>query len=171
MEGWRWEEDGCTVTRSTCWSGPGTHGGCGVLLYEKDGKLVKVEGDPECPFNQGRACVKTLSLPRFIDHPQRLKYPLKRVGERGENKWERISWDEALDTIVDEFNRMKDSYGAESVFFVQGTGRDGQAWVDPACHFLRKPQLRLFCSGQWTGLLPAEDTVFPIVYRRDIKCG
>ena len=124
MENWRWEEDGCTVTRSTCWSGPGTHGGCGVLLYAKDDKLVKVEGDPECPFNEGRACAKTLSIRKMIDHPQRLKYPLKRVGERGENKWERISWDEALDTIVREFNRLKDNYGPESVFFVQGTGRD-----------------------------------------------
>ena len=40
MEGWRWEEDGCTVTRSACWSGPGTHGGCGLLMYTKDNKLV-----------------------------------------------------------------------------------------------------------------------------------
>jgi len=68
----------------------------GPLVYSKDDKLVKIEGDPECPFNQGRACAKTLSMRRFIDHPQRLKYPLKRVGERGEDKWERISWDEAI---------------------------------------------------------------------------
>ncbi|MBW1900820.1 MAG: molybdopterin-dependent oxidoreductase [Deltaproteobacteria bacterium] len=121
---WQWQEDGYTVTSSTCWSGPGTHGGCGVLVYSKDDKLVKIEGDPECPFNQGRACAKTLSMRRFINHPQRLKYPLKRVGERGEDKWERISWDEAIDTIVDEFNRLKKDYGPESVFFVQGTGRD-----------------------------------------------
>ena len=96
---WQWQEGEYTVTSSTCWSGPGTHGGCGVLLYSKDDKLVKVEGDPECPFNHGRACAKTLSMRRFIDHPQRLKYPLKRVGERGEDKWERISWDEATNTI------------------------------------------------------------------------
>ncbi len=121
---WRWEEDGCTVTRSTCWSGPGTHGGCGVLLYAKEGKLVKVEGDPDCPFNQGRACARTLNLRRMINHPQRLKYPLKRVGKKGENKWERISWDEALDTVAREFNRLKKEYGPESVFFIQGTGRD-----------------------------------------------
>jgi hypothetical protein len=44
MQKWRWEEDGYTVTKSVCWSAPGTHGGCGVLLYSKDGKLVKVEG-------------------------------------------------------------------------------------------------------------------------------
>ena len=99
---WRWQEGEYTVTSSTCWSGPGTHGGCGILLYSKDGKLLKVEGDPDSPFNQGRACAKTLSMRRFIDHPQRLKYPQKRVGKRGENKWELISWDEAIDTIVDE---------------------------------------------------------------------
>ncbi len=50
MGKWRWEEDGYTVTRSVCWSAPGTHGGCGVLLYSKDGKFVKVEGDTESPF-------------------------------------------------------------------------------------------------------------------------
>ena len=57
-------------------------------------------------------------------HPDRLKYPLKRVGERGEGKWERISWDEAYDTIEQKFKKIRDDHGAESVIFVQGTGRD-----------------------------------------------
>src|SRR5512135_2009255 len=82
---WHWEENGYTVTRSNGWSGPGCHEGCGVLLYTKNGKLVKVEGDPENPFNQGRLCVRCLALPEVTNHPDRLQYPMKRVGERGEN--------------------------------------------------------------------------------------
>ncbi len=110
---WRWEEDGFTVTRGSAWSGPGCHDGCGVLLYTKDGKLVKVEGDPKNPFNQGRLCVRCLALPDVTNHPDRLQYPMKRVGERGEDKWERISWDEALDTIEKNFNKIKKDFGPE----------------------------------------------------------
>ena len=51
---WRYQEGDLTVTRGSAWSGPGCHDGCGVLLYtDKDGKLVKVEGDPENPYNKG----------------------------------------------------------------------------------------------------------------------
>jgi anaerobic selenocysteine-containing dehydrogenase len=122
---WKWQEDGLTVTRGSAWSGPGCHDGCGVLLFtDKDGKLVKVEGDPENPYNQGRLCVRCLAVPNVTNHPDRLKYPMKRVGKRGENKWERITWDEAYDTIVKEFTKVKEEYGAESVIFCQGTGRD-----------------------------------------------
>lgn len=122
---WRWQEDDLTVTRGSAWSGPGCHDGCGVLLFtDKDGKLVKVEGDPNNPFNQGRLCVRCLAVPNVTNHPDRIKYPMKRVGARGENKWERITWDEAYDTIVKEFTKVKEQYGAESVIFCQGTGRD-----------------------------------------------
>ena len=87
-----------TVTRGSAWSGPGCHLGCGVLLYtDKDGKLVKVEGDPENPFTQGRLCVRCLDMPEVVNHKDRLTYPMKRAREdRGKDKWERISWEEAL---------------------------------------------------------------------------
>ena len=121
---WQWEEDGYTVTRSSAWSGPGCHEGCGVLLYSKDDKLVKVEGDPEDPFNHGRLCPRCLALPQAVNHPDRLKYPMKRVGERGEGKWERISWEEANDTIEKRFREISDKYGPESILGFRGTGRD-----------------------------------------------
>jgi len=120
---WTWEEDGMKVVRSMATNGPGCHEGCGVLLYVKDGRLVKVEGNPDLPFNQGRLCPRCLALPEVVYHPDRLKYPLKRVGERGEGKWERITWEEAFNTITDKFNEIKRDYGAESVIFCQGTGR------------------------------------------------
>jgi anaerobic selenocysteine-containing dehydrogenase len=124
MKKWRWKEGNYTVTRSVCWSAPGTHGGCSVLIYSKDGKLVKVEGDIESSFNQGRLCARTLGIRRFMEHPQRLMYPLKRIDKKSGNEWTRIPWDEAIDTIVEKFEKIKRDFGPESTIFMQGTGRD-----------------------------------------------
>ena len=57
----------------------------------KDNKLVKVEGDPLNAVANGKLCMRCLTMPEAVNHPDRLKYPLKRAGERGEDKWERIS--------------------------------------------------------------------------------
>jgi anaerobic selenocysteine-containing dehydrogenase len=96
---WRWQEGEYTVTRSHQYTAPGCLYSCGVLLYTKDGKLEKVEGDPLNPFNNGKLCMRCQNLVEAVNHPDRLKYPMKRVGERGENKWERISWDEAYKSL------------------------------------------------------------------------
>ncbi len=99
------------------------HGVCGVLVHLKDDKVVKVTGDPNCPTSDGYLCAKGRASVELLYHPDRLKYPLKRVGARGENKWQRISWDEALDTIVERLLEFKQKYGVESIFTTQGTGR------------------------------------------------
>ncbi len=110
---------------TTTWSaGAGCHGSCGVKLYVKDKTLVKVEGDEKSPWNQGRACPRVLALTQYAYHPDRLRYPLKRAGKRGEGKFERISWDEALDLCEARLKEIRDQHGAESVIFCQGTGRD-----------------------------------------------
>lgn len=87
-----YKEGDLTVTRGSAWTGPGCHLGCGVLLYtDEDGKLVKVEGDSENPFNNGRLCVRCLALPDVTNHKDRLLYPMKRdPKDRGKDKWERI---------------------------------------------------------------------------------
>ena len=102
---WTWKDGDLMVTRSIARTAPGCHEGCGVLLYVKDGNLVKVEGDPEFPVNQGRLCPRCIALPEVVYHPDRLKHPLKRAGERGEGKWERITWEEAFDTIADRMTK------------------------------------------------------------------
>jgi len=99
------------------------HGGCGVLVHVKDGAVVKIEGDPESPLNKGKLCVKGLSSIEHLYNPDRLKYPLKRTGRRGEGKWERISWTEALNTIAARIKEIKRDYGAESIAIGTGTGR------------------------------------------------
>ena len=121
-----YEEDGLTVTRGSAWSGPGCHLGCGVLLYtDKDGKLVKCEGDPDNPFNQGRLCMRCLNIPEVTYHEKRLKYPMMRdPKDRGKNNFRRVSWEEAIDYVAEKFLDIKAKYGAESVIFAQGTGRD-----------------------------------------------
>ena len=114
-----------SICRTTMWSaGCGSHGGCGAKLYIKDGRVVKIEGDENHPQNQGRLCPKGLALTQYMYHPDRVTHPLKRVGERGEGKWERISWDEAYDICERKLKEIRDKYGAESVIFAQGTGRD-----------------------------------------------
>lgn len=112
------------VVRSIARTAPGCHEGCGVLLYVKDGKLVKVEGDPDFPLSHGRLCPRCQVLTEVVYHPDRLMHPLKRAGERGEGRWERITWAEAYDTIADKFNGFKKTFGPESVVFCHGTARD-----------------------------------------------
>jgi anaerobic selenocysteine-containing dehydrogenase len=121
---WQWQEGDLTVTRSTHWSGPGCHDGCGVVYYTKGDELIKVEGDVDNPYNNGRLCMRCLNVKEAVHHPDRLKWPLKRVGARGENKWERISWDEAYDIIVEKVNKFKRENGPESIVGMEGTGRN-----------------------------------------------
>ena len=90
---WRWREGDLTVTRTAAWSAPGCHLGCGVKVYTDDeGRFVKLEGDEENPFNQGRLCVRCLSFQQVLENPQRLLYPMRRAREdRGKDAWERVS--------------------------------------------------------------------------------
>ncbi|HHV64666.1 MAG TPA: molybdopterin-dependent oxidoreductase [Peptococcaceae bacterium] len=125
-------DDGTLVVRTCGWSPPGDHPvGCGMKLYIKNGRLVKVEGDEEHPITQGRLCPRCLCLPEYVHHPQRIIYPMKRVGKRGENKWQRISWDEALDIIVEKVKYYKENYGAESIIVFGGTGRQACLYYYP----------------------------------------
>jgi anaerobic selenocysteine-containing dehydrogenase len=97
-------------------------GRCAVKVVVEDGKVVDMKPDKEsglpneqCPVKKGRH-----SIPEVLSHPDRLTHPLKRVGARGEGKWERISWDEALNTIAGKLLSLKAEYGAESVVFGLG---------------------------------------------------
>jgi anaerobic selenocysteine-containing dehydrogenase len=92
----------------------------------KDGKVVRVEGDPSSPLTKGTLCCKGLASKEMLYHPDRLLYPLRRRGERGEGKWERISWGEALDTIAKRFREIEEKYGEDSIVLATGTSR---GWV------------------------------------------
>jgi anaerobic selenocysteine-containing dehydrogenase len=89
--------------------------GCGLNCYVKDGKLVRVEGMKESPINNGRLCPKAYASVQWLYSPQRLKHPLKRIGEKGEGKFAKITWDEALDIIAGKLKEQKEKYGPESL--------------------------------------------------------
>ena len=108
------------IIKSTCGF---CYAGCGILVHVDNGKAVKIEGDPESPVNRGLLCKKALSSLEFLSHPERLRYPLKRKGNRGEGKWQRISWDEALGLISEKLRSTKKNSGAESVVFSQGAAK------------------------------------------------
>ena len=138
-------DGGVQIHKMGAWSaGPGCHGGCGVKVYVKDGKLIKVEGDEDHPYLQGRACPRVLAMPQYVNHPDRLQHPLKRVGERGEGKWQRISWDEALELCEHRLREIRDKYGAESVVFGQGTGRDAGGFIIFLAYAYGSPNWTLF---------------------------
>jgi len=93
----------------------GPSAGCGINCHVINGKLVKIEGMKESPVNKGKLCAKAFASIQWLYSLQRLKYPLKRVGEKGEGKFERITWDEALDIIAGKLNEQKEKYGPESL--------------------------------------------------------
>jgi len=99
------------------------HGGCGVFVVVRDGKVVKVKGDPASPMNKGWMCIKGVMTPEIANHPDRLRKPLIRKGERGSMCWESITWDRALDEIAAKLDKFRSEYGSESIALGQGTGR------------------------------------------------
>ncbi|AIG98077.1 Anaerobic dehydrogenase, typically selenocysteine-containing [Archaeoglobus fulgidus DSM 8774] len=160
------------VVKTTCKS---CHGGCRVLVKVKSGKIVHIEGDPSS-LTRGTMCPKGLASIKEVYNPSRLKYPLKRVGERGEGEWKRISWKEALDTIAEKMKEYIEEYGPSSILIGQGTGRGynrytfrfarsiGSPNVLLPAHFCYAPRLaafgitvggRLYCDYHgWGGEYP-----------------
>lgn len=99
---------------------------CALRLHVKDNEVAWVEtdntGSDEYGNHQVRACLRGRSIRRRINHPDRLNYPMKRVGKRGEGKFERISWDEALDTIASSLKKTVEQYGNEAVYIQYSSG-------------------------------------------------
>jgi len=110
-----------------------------VLLHVTDGRLTKVEGDPDSPLNHGRLCpIGTVTLD-LVYHPDRLRHPLRRVGPRGSGQWQRISWDEALDEISERLLAIRAQFGPEAIALGTGTGRHHIRWVSRFGHALGTP--------------------------------
>lgn len=118
-------EDGVRVIKTACRA---CIANCGVLATVKNGRVVSLRGNPEDPMSKGRMCAKGLSGIQALYHPNRNKYPMQRVGERGSGKWKRISWDEALDTIAKKLMETREKYGAETVFCSTGGGGNPEIW-------------------------------------------
>jgi anaerobic selenocysteine-containing dehydrogenase len=104
------------------------HCHCSVDVHVKDGQLIKVEGkrnrrNSELLIKTVGSCPRALNAPKWFHHPDRLNFPLRRTGERGEGQWERISWEQALDEIAGKLDEIRIQYGPEAVATSSGTGR------------------------------------------------
>ncbi len=96
---------------------------CAAIAYLKDGKVWKVEGNPEDPLSNGRLCPRGTAAVATLDEPDRLTAPLIRKGNRGEEKFVAVTWDEALTYVADKMEKIKVEYGAESMaLFSHGIG-------------------------------------------------
>lgn len=110
------------TTCSTCGSC------CEVDAYVRDGRLVSVEGSRNTPMQSGGMCAKGAAATQYVYNKERILYPMKRIGEKGEGRFERISWDEAYEMIVENLLKIREEYGARSAVFYAGYPK----WYRPA---------------------------------------
>ncbi len=97
-------------------------GRCPLRLHVKDNRIIRVEGDAAPEEKQLRTCLRCRAYRQYVHHPDRLMYPQKRVGPKGKGEFERITWDEALDTLASKLIETKETYGPESIFLMTGGG-------------------------------------------------
>ena len=100
---------------------------CALRCFTKNGKVIRIETDNTTPDTLGprqlRACQRGRSMRERLYSADRLKFPMKRVGKRGEGKFERITWDEAIKTIAKEWTRIKSTYGNEVIYWQYCSGQ------------------------------------------------
>ncbi|MFH2220157.1 MAG: menaquinone reductase molybdopterin-binding-like subunit QrcB [Pseudomonadota bacterium] len=121
---WPWTpvpQDGeATYVNSACTLCPG---GCGITVRKIGKRAVKIEGMKGHPVNNGGICVLGLSGLQLLYGPMRVKTPLKRVGERGQDRWERISWDAAVAEVVQKLDELKSKGESHTVGCISGPDR------------------------------------------------
>ena len=152
------------IIRSSC---RGCHGVCQVLVHTEDGRVTKVTGDPESPTSRGYICPKGQAAPELLYHPDRITTPLRRTGERGQNRWMRISWEEALGEMTEKFGRIRQENGPEFLAIAQGTGRPYTEFTIRFANAFGTPNFvgpghvcylpRIMASGMTLGRLPVAD--------------
>lgn len=97
---------------------------CGVLVTVRNGRAIKIEGDPSYPGSMGNCCAKSQASLQAAYHPARLTYPMVRTNPKGENPgWKRITWDEAIELGCSKLDEIQAKYGGASIAFFGGTSR------------------------------------------------
>jgi anaerobic selenocysteine-containing dehydrogenase len=130
------KEEGIEVKPIICNNGAGGCFLCCGLLASVDtktGKIVKIEGNPDHAMSHGWICPSRAVNPNYpikwLYHPGQLMHPLKRVGKRGEGKWEQIGYEQALDEIAEKLKVLKAKYGPESLAVIEGTFRSDHGFL------------------------------------------
>ena len=98
---------------------------CSILTTVENGRAVKLRGNPKHPITQGFLCWKIQNALKFVYSPQRLQYPLKRVGKKGNDDFQRISWNEAYQEITNQFLRTRETHGTGAILPVDYFGHMG----------------------------------------------
>ncbi|MCX5998453.1 MAG: molybdopterin-dependent oxidoreductase, partial [Chloroflexi bacterium] len=119
------DEHGEIIKKTSCTFCSNT---CGVLVHVENGRVIRVEGNPNHPLSRGFVCERVRLVPKWIYHPDQLMHPLKRVGRRGEGRWQRVSWDDAMGEIGQKLIALKEKYGPETLGFFEGTYRGNDYW-------------------------------------------
>ena len=162
------KETGIEIRRTICdICTPGPQ--CGIDAYIKDGKVIKVEGTDGFPSNNGVLCTKGAASRQYIYREDRLKSPMKRVGKRGEGKFEPISWDEAIAICARELNKVKKTYGAESVVFACGYTKWFRPWLHRLAYSFGSPNYITESSTCHMAEVMSYATVFGGFSRPDIR--
>ncbi len=99
------------------------HPRCGLLLEVESGKIISVKGDTQHPVTRGMICERGRLMADHVHHPDRMNYPLKRKGEKGSGRWQRLTWEQALDEVAEKVYGLRQAYGAETLAFTHGTKR------------------------------------------------
>jgi len=99
---------------------------CGLLVHKKDGKIIKVEGNPDHPVTKGAICNKVRNLPARLYDPSRLTHPLKRSGPKGSGEFTRMDWDEAIGLITNKWKALIEEHGAECILPYSFAGNMGR---------------------------------------------
>ena len=108
---------------------------CGVLSVVRDGKAVEFRADPHHPVADGWLCAKVRPYLDHVYHPDRVLYPLRRVGPKGAGTWQRITWDDALAEIGSRWKSIIDQYGAEAILPYSYSGTLGMVQMSLAADF------------------------------------
>jgi len=123
---------------------------CAIRIHISQGRATLID---MVDRNVAAICPRWKAMLDFVYHPERLKYPLKRVGKRGGGSFKRITWDEALDTVADNLRKIKEKYGPESVVFYIGYTKEPRPYFHRLAHAFGSPN---YCtessncnSSQW----------------------
>ncbi len=99
------------------------YGRCALFGTVENGRLTKIEGNPDL-FSEGTLCGRAFAIPQELYNPTRVRYPQRRVGEKGSGQWKRITWEEAYEEAAQKFTEIGEQYGWHTIAHQYGTGRD-----------------------------------------------
>lgn len=155
------------------------HSGCRQVAEIEDGRLLGVGPDMDFPKADlfapiVRGCPRANAVVEYFYHPGRLNYPLKRIGARGENKWQQIGWDQALDEIAEKMQALIERYGPETIASTTGTGRTTDEFRSRFFNLLGSPNIvgqAEICYGEYLALMYAMFgwKLFPVL-QKETQC-